>query len=258
MLPPPVRISSSSTPTSSANSTASASAWFRGSGRRTRRKSTWATNISECCSSTKRIPARPISNCRFSRLIWTSRGCSRNSVAIAIAWRQTSSRPAGAARFDLTKSMYWPQAREQPIELVGNHAPIAQPIAREAHHHVGCVDAPFVETDTRHWTGAVAGAAHEKAWCWLIIDQILTLIGRAVAECDHGQSSRPGRGLGGGIARSGQQTCLDFTDYFQQGGICPCLSPLTPFPAKKRASGLPNGLAGPSKSQLGRCGGELT
>src|SRR5262249_39130592 len=44
---------------------------------------------------------------------------------------QPSPRPAGAARFDLTKSMYWPQAREQPIELVGNHAPIAQPIARE-------------------------------------------------------------------------------------------------------------------------------
>src|SRR5262249_29472832 len=203
MLPPPVRISSSSTPTSSANSTASASAWFRGSGRRTRRKSTWATNISECCSSTKRIPARPISSCRFSRLIWTSRGCSKDSVGNGERWGgdKPSPSPAGAARFDLTRSMYWPQAREQPIELVGNHAPIAQPIAREALHYVGCVDAPFVETDTRHWTGAVAGAAHEKAWCWLIIDQILTLIGPAVSECDHGQSSRPGRGFGGGIAR---------------------------------------------------------
>src|SRR5262249_24933533 len=114
-----------------------------------------------------------------------------------VAVDQTSSRPAGAARFDPTRSMYWPQACEQPIELVRNHAPIAQPIAREAHHHVGCVDAPFVETDARHWTGAVAGAAHAKAWCWLIVDQVLALIGRAVAECDHGQSSRPGRSFGG-------------------------------------------------------------
>src|SRR5262245_15756216 len=180
MLPPPVRISRSSTPTSSANSTPSVSAWFPGSGRRTRRKSTWATSISACCSSTNRTPARPISNCRSSRLIWTSRGCSRNSGP--------------------TKSTRHSQACDQPIELVGNHPPIAQPIAREAHHHVGCVDAPFVETDTRHWTGAIAGAAHEKTRCWLIIDQILALIGCALAECDHGQSSRAGRGFGGGIA----------------------------------------------------------
>src|SRR5262245_20378405 len=111
--------------------------------------------------------------------------------------------------------MYWPQAREQPIELVGNHAPIAQPIAREAHHYVGCVDAPFVETDTRHWTGAVAGAAHEKTRCWLIIDQILALIGCARAECDHGQSSRAGRGFGGGIARiDGQSSPTVLTRFF--------------------------------------------
>src|SRR5215467_14242214 len=202
MLPPPVRISRSSTPTSSANSTPSVSAWFPGSGRRTRRKSTWATSISACCSSTKRTPARPISNCRSSHLIWTSRGCSRNS--------------------DPTKSTRHSQACDQPIELVGNHPPIAQPIAREAHHHVGCVDAPFVETDTRHWTGAIAGAAHEKAWCWLIIDQILALIGCALAERDHGQSARAGRGLGGGIARTdGQPSAFEIAAFSEPVATLP-------------------------------------
>src|SRR5262249_49192325 len=107
---------------------------------------------------------------------------------------------ARAQHSDPTRSAQRSYACDQPIERAGNHAPVAEPIARETHDDFSRVDAAFIETYPRGGTGAVAAAAHEKGRCSGIIDQVLALIRRAVAKGEKGKPVRAGHWLGRGIA----------------------------------------------------------
>src|SRR5262245_6324613 len=79
-------------------------------------------------------------------------------------------------------SMRRPQPRDQPIDIAGDHGPILEPVAREAQREVGALDAPLVEADAGGRTPAVAAAAREERRGRGVIDQVLALVGRALAE----------------------------------------------------------------------------
>src|SRR5262249_28160775 len=94
-----------------------------------------------------------------------------------------------------------PQACDQPLDAVADRAPIAEPVARKAHHDVGAPDATAVKAGARRGTRAIAAAAHEKALGRRgIVDQILVLIGCAIAKGEDRKSIRGGDGLGRDVA----------------------------------------------------------
>src|SRR5207302_6335158 len=95
-----------------------------------------------------------------------------------------SSRPA--TTFDATRSVRRPQTCGQPVERPGNHAPVVEPIAREAHRDVGPFDAPLIVARAGHGARTV-GAAYEKTRPSGLIDQVLACVRRGVPECEHGK-----------------------------------------------------------------------
>src|SRR5262249_17763989 len=91
-------------------------------------------------------------------------------------------------------------ACDQLVECSGNRAPIAEPIAWEAHQDVGSADAPLIKTGTGEMAGG-AGAAHEKARCVHVINQIFAIPTRSVTAGEHGYHVGVGLWLGSRVAR---------------------------------------------------------
>src|SRR2546423_13363013 len=101
---------------------------------------------------------------------------------------QRSSRPCGP-RPGMTQwrgsAARRAQARNQPLDVAGHCAPIREPVARESDDQLGRFDPTLIEASTGSEADA-AGATHEESRRVGIVNEILSLIRRAIAEREDG------------------------------------------------------------------------
>ncbi len=96
-----------------------------------------------------------------------------------------------------------PRSRaDQPIKTIGDGRSVRQPLARKPCGDVGLARALFVKAHADCASRIVTGAAHDKAVrIAVVVEKVLALIGRAVAEGTGGQATRCRGDAGIQIAR---------------------------------------------------------